>query len=321
MTVPLLTAIGEILIDFTPIVEEGRTVGFHLHPGGSPYNVAVGLARLGARVEFAAKVSTDFFGRLLLAHLEQEGIGTRFLSRADAPTTLAFVALERGEPAFSFYQEGAADTLLAPQDLAAAIGHCEVLHFGSISLLRDPTASTIAGLVDRLRGGPLLSFDPNIRPAQIRDRAAFRGLIDRLLRAADLVKLSAADLRWLAQGRTTEEAARDILDLGPALVAVTLGAEGCHVYSRQLTRRLPAPRVQVVDTVGAGDAFTAGLLARLAEQDVISRAALDAAGAQALEDALRFALATATLSCARSGADPPRRAAVERFLASGSLSE
>jgi fructokinase len=320
VTVPLFAAIGEILIDFTPIVEDRRTVGFRMHPGGSPFNVAVGLARLGGRVEFAAKVSRDFFGRLLLGHLEQEQIGTRFLSRSDAPTTLAFVALERGDPAFSFYQEGAADTLLTPQDLPPEIGHCQVLHFGSISLLRDPTASTIAGLVDRLRGGPLLSFDPNIRPAQIRDPSAFRHLIDRLLGAADLVKVSAADLRWLAPGRSREDAAGEILDQGPALVVVTLGADGCLAYSKRLTCHLPAPRVEVVDTVGAGDAFTAGLLSRLAQRDVISREALDAAEPQALEDALRFALATATISCRLSGADPPRRDEVERFLAAGSLS-
>ncbi|MGH7419975.1 MAG: carbohydrate kinase family protein, partial [Candidatus Rokuibacteriota bacterium] len=270
-------------------------MGFRMHPGGSPFNVAVGLARLGARVEFAAKVSTDFFGRLLLGHLKQEHIGTRFLSRSDAPTTLAFVALDRGDPAFSFYQEGTADTLLDPEDLSAEIGRCHVLHFGSISLLRDPTASTIAGLVDRLSGGPLLSFDPNIRPAQVRDPPAFRGLIDRLLRAADLVKVSAADLHWLAGGHSGEDAAREILDRGPALVVVTLGVHGCYAASRRISRHLPAPRVQVVDTVGAGDAFTAGLLSELAGRHVISRETLEAAEPAALEDALRFALAAAAL--------------------------
>lgn len=223
MTSPLFTTIGEILVDFTPLLEGGQTVGFRMHPGGSPFNVAVGLARLGARVEFAAKVSTDFFGRFLLAHLEREGIGRRLLSRSDAPTTLAFVALEGGEPAFSFYQDGTADTLLRPEDLPADIAACQVLHFGSISLLRDPTASTVAGLVERLRGGPLLSFDPNIRPNQVADAPAFRRLIDRLLQAADLVKVSAADLRWLAPARSVENAAAGILQGGPAMVVVTLG--------------------------------------------------------------------------------------------------
>lgn len=315
MTAPLFTATGEILIDFTPIIASGQTVGFRMHPGGSPFNVAVGLARLGARVEFAAKVSTDFFGRFLLAHLEREGIGLHFLSRSNAPTTLAFVALESGEPAFSFYQDGTADTLLLPEDLPADIAACRVLHFGSISLLREPTASTIAGLVERLRGGPLLSFDPNIRPNQVANPPAFRRLIDRLLQAADLVKVSAADLRWLAPARSVEDAAADILHRGPAIVVVTLGADGCHALSRGVALRLPAPRIEVVDTVGSGDTFTAGLLYRLAERDLISREGLHAAASPVIEDALRFALAAAALNCTRHGADPPRRAEVEEFLA------
>lgn len=315
MSVPLFTAIGEILIDFTPIVEHGQTVGFRMHPGGSPFNVAVGLARLGARVEFAAKVSTDFFGRFLRSHLEREGVGTHFLSQSDAPTTLAFVALEGGEPAFSFYQDGTADTLLRPADLPAGIAASQVLHFGSISLLRDPTVSTIAGLVDRLRGGPLLSFDPNIRPNQVGDPPAFRQLINRLLQMADLVKLSAADLRWLTPDRAVEDAAAGLLDRGPAMVVVTLGADGCYACSRRASLRLPAPRVEVVDTVGSGDTFTAALLFGLAERDVVSRHGLHAAGPPVIAETLRFALAAAALNCTRSGADPPRREEVEQLLA------
>lgn len=314
MTVPLFTAIGEILIDFTPIVEGGQTVGFRLHPGGSPFNVAVGLARLGARVEFAAKVSTDYFGRFLLSRLEDEGVGTRFLSRSDALTTLAFVALESGDPVFSFYQDGTADTLLHPGDLLPEIARCDVLHFGSISLLRDPTAMTITALIDRLRGGPLLSFDPNIRPGQIPDPPAFRQRIDRLLRAADLVKVSAADLRSIAPSRSVEDAARDLLAQGAVLVVVTLGADGCYALSRRVTVRLPAPRVEVVDTVGSGDAFTAGLLSRLAAENLVTREALEAAGAPLVEAALRYALAAAALNSTRSGADPPRQEEVDRFM-------
>ncbi len=315
MTSPLFTPIGEILIDFTAIVEHGQTVGFRMHPGGSPFNVAVGLARLGGRVEFAAKLSTDFFGRFLHSHLEREGVGTRFLSQSDAPTTLAFVALEAGEPEFSFYQEGTADTLLRPADLPAGIVASQILHFGSISLLREPTASTIAGLVERLRGGPLLSFDPNIRPRQVADPPAFRQFLDRLLPMADLVKVSAADLRWLTPDRTVDDAAGLLLDQGPVLVVVTLGADGCYARSRRVAVRLPAPRVDVVDTVGSGDAFTAGLLSALAERDVVSRHGLDAARLPVIEETLRFALAGAALNCTCRGADPPRREEVERFLA------
>jgi fructokinase len=314
VTSPLCTAIGEILIDFTAIVERGQTVGFRMHPGGSPFNVAVGLARLGGRVEFAAKVSTDFFGRFLRGHLEREGIGTRFLAPSDAPTTLAFVALEAGEPEFSFYQQGTADTLLRAADLPVSIEATQVLHFGSISLLREPTASTIAGLVDRLHGRALVSFDPNIRPRQITPPQEFRQFLDRLWPLADLVKLSVADLRWLVPDRPVEAAAATLLERGPTLVVVTLGADGCHACCRRFSRRQPAPRVEVVDTVGSGDAFTAGLLSRLAEMAVVTRHGLETVAPPVLEEALRFALAAAALNCTRSGADPPRREEVANFL-------
>lgn len=310
----LFTAIGEILIDFTPIVEGGATVGFRMHPGGSPLNVAVGLARLGTRVEFAGKASSDLFGRFLVAHLEREGVGTRFLSRADARSTLAFVAFRHGEPSFSFYGEGTADTLLVPDDLPETIEQTEVLHFGSISLLRRPTAGTIAGLVERLRGRAMLSFDPNIRPGLIADPGAYQELLLHMFRAADIVKVSATDLAWFDPHRSMEAAAAAVLDLGPALVAVTQGARGCYVRWAGGELRVPGREVQVVDTVGAGDAFTSGLLVRLTERGLMTRAHLEQARTEVLEDSLRFATAAAALTCTRAGAEPPRRAEIDAVL-------
>ncbi len=311
---PLFTAIGELLIDFTPIVEAEQTVGFRLHAGGSPFNVAVGLARLGAHVEFAGKVSTDFFGRVLVDRLEREGVGTRFLGRSPAPSALAFVALERGEPTFSFYGEGTADTQLRPEDLPTAIETTEVLHFGSISLLQSPTAETIAGLVDRLRGRVMLSCDPNIRPSLIANPRAYRRLLHRLVAASDILKLSAADVQWLMPNHAVEAATASLLAQGPTLIVVTLGTQGCYAVSAKLEVRLPARAVEVVDTVGAGDAFTAGLLVSLAEQGVSSRETLLKLNPLALEKALRFATVAASLTCMRVGADPPRRLEIEAEL-------
>ncbi len=312
----LFTAVGEILIDFTSIVEAGKTIGFRMHAGGSPYNVAVGLARMGARVEFAGKVSTDIFGRFLVGRLQRERIGTRFLSRSPAPSTLAFVTLESGHPVFSFYGEKAADTQLRPEDLTRGIEETEVLHFGSISLLVAPTSETITGLVDRLRGRTLLSCDPNIRPGLIGDPGAYRRLLHQVFQAADIVKLSAADAQWLMPGYSTEAAAETLLALGPALVVVTLGANGCYALSLKVQVRLPAPAVQVVDTVGAGDAFTSGLLLRLTERGLHSRDTLEEVDAATLDEVLRFATTAASLTCTRTGADPPRREEIEMGLKS-----
>jgi len=310
----LFTAIGEILIDFTPINERGAMVGFRMHAGGSPLNVAVGLARLGARVEFAGKVSSDVFGRFLAAHLKHEGVGTRFLSHSDAPSTLAFVALEDGEPAFSFYREGAADTRLLPRDLPEDIVRTQFLHFGSISLMNEPTAGTIAGLVERLRGRAILSFDPNIRPGLIGDRRGYRDLLARLFQSADIVKISATDLRWFNPDHSLEEAANTLMEMGPALVAVTQGPRGAYARWHAGDVRIPARAVEVVDTVGAGDAFTSGLLFSLVERGVTSRAGLQEMRADLLEASLQFATAAAAVTCTRAGADPPRRDEVETVL-------
>ncbi|HEX9371296.1 MAG TPA: carbohydrate kinase [Roseiflexaceae bacterium] len=314
----LITSIGEILIDFLPIVERGETTGFRMHVGGSPYNVAMGVARLGQPVAFASKVATDFFGRHMRAHVEREGIDTRFLLNADAQSTLAFVAYEEGEPAYSFYGDSAADTLLSPGELPQALfDETRILHFGSISLLRGTTPIAIQAALERLKGRALLSFDPNLRPGLIRDEPAYRALLQRLFTLADLVKISAADLGWLEPGRPIELAAADILALGPALVVVTRGGAGALAL-RALPGAQPhvAPlfRVKVADTVGAGDSFSGGLLTALAERGVTSREALLALPAAELDAALAFASAVAAVTCSRAGANPPNRADLEQFL-------
>ncbi len=307
----MFAAIGEILVDFTPLVDSGKTVGFRMNPGGSPFNVAVGLARMGARVEFAGRVSTDFFGRFLVAALEREGVGLQLLSRSSAPSTLAFVALHDGEPGYSFYGEGAADTDLRPDDLPAVIEEVSVLHFGSISLLRAPTSDTVVGLVERLAGRALLSCDPNIRPGLISDPVSYRRLLERAFRAADIVKLSRRDLEWLMPGTLPEDAAETVLELGPAMVVITLGANGCYAATAAVRTSATALPVRVADTVGAGDAFTAGLLYRLVELGYASGAALKTVPPAALQMALQFATAAAGLTCTRVGADPPRRQEIE----------
>lgn len=312
----LVTSLGELLIDFTPVVEADRTAGFRMHLGGSPCNVAVALARLGVRCEFVSKASTDLFGRFMVEQLQREGVGMRWLRRDPAPSTLAFVALEGAEPSFAFYGTGAADTLLEPMDLAAEITTSTILHLGSISLLQNPTARTITGLVERVQGRVLVSFDPNIRPSLIRDEPAYRRTVDRIYAAADIVKLSATDARWWAPHRDITDVAAEILSKGPAFVVVTRGPDGAYGLSARATAQVPAPAVQVVDTVGAGDAFTAALLFQLIEGRLTSPDTLtETLDATALTATLQIAAAAGALACTRAGADPPRREELEAFLA------
>lgn len=310
----LTTSMGEILIDFLPIEEDGRTVGFRMHPGGSPFNVAVGLARLGRPTAFASKVSSDLFGRYLLEYTESQGIDTRFVVSSNAQSTLAFVAMEGGEPAYAFYNEGMAGTLLTPEEVPAALfDETAILHFGSISLLSGTTPAAVLSTVERLKGHALLSFDPNLRPGLVQDEKAYRDLLDRLAGLADVIKLSASDLQWFAPGSTVEQAAAALAARGPALVAITQGGRGVLAVRGGDRWEIPSFDVQVVDTVGAGDAFSSGLLAGLADRNIVSRDALEGASVEDIAATLRFAVAVSALTCTRAGSDPPSRDEVARF--------
>ncbi len=316
-----LCSLGEILFDFLPVEAGGEVTGFSMHPGGGPYNVAVGMARLGQPTAFVSKVGDDFFGRRLRRAVRAEGIDDRFLATAHgAPTTLAFVATEGGEPAFTFYGDGAADTLLRPEDLPAAFyEETALLHFGGISLLRGSTPGAALAAAEGLRGRALISLDPNVRPAVIADPAAYRVTLERAVGLCDLLKLSAADIEWLAPGADILDYAADLLSAGPVAITVTRGGAGVLALRRGPAgvERLEAPgfRVQVADTVGAGDSFSAGFLAALAERGALSRQALAALPADEMRAALRFGAAVAAINCSRAGADPPRRGEVEAFMA------
>jgi fructokinase len=310
-----LACIGELLIDFLPLPGSQQTPAFRAHPGGSPMNVAVGLARLGQPTAFIAKVSRDFFGRLLREHLDREGIDPRFLVESDAPTTLAFVTMTDGEPQYAFYGQGAADTLLEAPELGPHLeSNVDLLHFGSISLTRGSTPQAVLAAAERLAGRALLSFDPNIRPDWVRDEVAYRSLLDRLFALADIVKVSGADLGWLAPGEVPETAAQRILERGPGLVALTRGSQGATLLRADGCWSVPPVPVEVVDTVGAGDTFDAGLLAALVQRGAASRATLDGLDEQALTSALQYAATAAALACSRPGANPPTRAEVESVL-------
>jgi fructokinase len=320
---PLITCLGELLVDFLPIDEDGRTVAFRMHPGGSLLNVAVASARLGARVALAGKVGSDLFGAFLREYVQGEEVEVRWLREVEASTTLAFVATEHGEPRFAFYGQGAADTLVTLDELPDALfDQTAILHVGSISLLRGTTPAAVLEACRRLRGRALLSLDPNVRPNLVTDERAYRDVLDRLFGLVDVVKISAADLAWLAPGGGIEEAAPSLLARGPALVVVTRGADGVVAFrdsaaGRSVHRAAPFP-VAVVDTVGAGDAFNGGLLVRLAELGATTRDRLEELADADLDGVLRFATAAAAINCTRAGADPPRRAALESLLCDSS---
>jgi fructokinase len=294
---------GEALVDMTPH-RCGEGIGYLPRPGGSPYNVAIGLGRLEVPVAFLGRLSTDAFGRLLRGHLEASRVSLAYVVDAAEATTLAFVHLEGAEPEYSFYTEGTADRMLLPAHLPA-IPAGAALHFGSLSLLLEPGASTLEGLMRRESRRRLLSLDPNVRPSLIADREAYVRRLEGWVGLVDLVKVSRADLAWLYPGEPAEAVAARWLGLGPAAVLVTLGRDGSLAVATSGRASAVSPRVEVVDTVGAGDAFTAATLASLHELDALDRSGLEALGAAPLKDLLAQANGIAARTCTRPGADPP----------------
>ena len=302
-----IVCIGEALIDF----KDSGELAFQGYVGGSPLNVAVAASRLGGAVGFASQVSTDMFGDAIVAHMQANGVDTSFVERSDAATTLAFVSEMGGDAHFSFMGSGTADTLYDPRPRPRFPDAVRFVQFGSISLLREPTASAASDIVAQHSGRVTTVFDPNVRPALIADREHYLERLEGWLSLASVVKVSSQDLGWLFPDRDPLAAAQSWLSRGPVAVIVTRGEEGANLF--RLGRgplEVTAPRVEVVDTVGAGDAFTGALMVALAEAGSLP----DGLDDEAWNRTLRFASTAAALNCTREGADAPQRSELEAYL-------
>lgn len=302
---------GEALIDFTG----SGGMAFQGHCGGSPLNAAVACARLGQPTAYLTQLSTDLFGEQLLQHMHANGIDTRFVQRNDAPTTVAFV--ERGPLTnrYAFYSRGSADSGWSPETLPALPESCRFLHFGSISLLQDPAARRITELVVANAGQRVVVFDPNVRLSLIGNLPAYRQRMTPWLACTDLLKLSDEDVDALAPGVPHDDAATAWLQAGPRAVVITCGGDGAVLY-RNGHKPMPikAPQADVVDTIGAGDTFTAGLSVALLNQGVTEAIELAGLSDAAWYQVLRFAATAAALNCTREGANPPTLAQVHAAL-------
>ncbi|GIF12065.1 carbohydrate kinase family protein [Actinoplanes teichomyceticus] len=287
--------LGEALIDLLEAEQDGDLI-YRQAIGGAPLNVAVGVTRLGGRVEYAGSLSGDVLGDRIAAFLRAAGVGDRGVRRVDVPTTLAVTTFEGAEPTFTFYGEPPSYALLAPADLdRTAIAGAGLLYAGSICLLREPFRATARDAWARCGG--IRVFDPNVRPKLLPDDAAvtaLRYLVEEYFATADLVKLSSADAQVLYGDADPAAAAERIRALGAGAVVVTCGARGAHVAAADGTALLPAPAVTAVDATGAGDSVMAALISRLLSGGLPA----DLAGWQRH---VRFALAVAGLVCERHG--------------------
>jgi fructokinase len=321
----VITVAGEAVID---LVDEGGGL-YRAHPGGSAANAAVGLARLGVPCSILARLSTDALGGQLASHLAGNGVSLRDAVRAAEPTTLALASLdEAGRAAYSFYFQGTADWQWRRDELPGALApDVTALHAGSMTLALAPGARAVEDLLaaERARGRVTVSIDPNIRPHIAAGRADEVARVERQIRLAHIVKASEEDTDWLYPGLGYESVARAWQRLGPDLVVITLGARGAYALAPDGTEvRRPARPVAVADTVGAGDAFCAGLLDALWRRGLLGSANGPPAPDDAAENAggvmplgriaagditevVDWAVLAATVTCERPGADPPTR--------------
>lgn len=291
---------GEALIDLAPD-PDGRYVA---RPGGAPVNVAVALARLGRDVTFLGALAGDGFGDRLRAHLGHAGVALDRVVASDAPTTVAVVHLDAaGRATYRFYLDGTTAQAGLPESALAGLG---VLHLscGAVTLGAGPLGAVLQSLLEA-PAGRLLSFDPNVRPLVIEDRAAYAARVDRAVAGAAIVKVSDDDLRWLHPGSDPREVGREWARCGPRLVVVTRGPAGATAFAGDTMVSTPAAPVDVVDTVGAGDAFTAGLLSALDADGALSHDRLDDLDDGRVRAALAMATRIGALTCTRAGADPP----------------
>ena len=301
----MILCCGEALIDMLPGVTEAGQTAYVPHTGGAVFNTAIALGRPGVTTGLFTGLSTDLHGRQLDADLRAAGVDSTFATRSNRPTTLAFVTLSDGEASYTFYDENSAGRMVDREDLPDLSAQVTVLFCGGISLVVEPAADAYAALIEREKGCRLIMVDPNIRPGFIQDEARYRARLARVLGACDILKVSDADLVWLTPepGTMAERVARLS---GPAVTIVTKGRSGSTAFLADGSPvSVPARPVTVVDTVGAGDTFNAGLLACLSQSGWLDRQAVTAMRPAEMTRVLTYAHEVAAIAVSRAGANPP----------------
>jgi fructokinase len=304
----MFAVVGEALLDLVQ-PEAGNT--FVAKPGGGPLNIAVGLQRLGHPTQMMARFSTGSLGSLVRRHAEANELGLSGSVWTDDSTTLAFASLDRdGRASYDFYVHGTADWGWTPSDLERLPAGTQAAHTGSVAAFIAPGAEVLLGAWERERsaGDVLLSFDPNVRPALVGDRADAVARVERFVAASHVVKASDEDLGWLYPDQDPALSLQAWSELGPALVVLTRGPDGClAIKAGEPPVEVAGMPVDVVDTIGAGDAFESGLLSGIADVEALSPAGITGLTAAALDDILRRAVLVSAMTCQRAGADPPTR--------------
>ncbi len=305
----MILVCGEALFDL--FLGEEHEQGFTLDAriGGSPFNVAVGLARLGLNSSLMTGLSEDWLGTRLLQALKKNQINTDYIKLMDRPTTISLVGLDQsGSPSYAFYGENAADRSLTPADAPEDLTKVKAIHIGSYSTVVAPMSDAIDSLLERAKSQDIfVSFDPNIRPTVEPNIELWRKRVNHLSQYSDLLKISNEDLDTLYPDTAYSTLAKQWLTRGVSLVVITHGSEGAEVFTQKQHLRINSHKAKVIDTVGAGDSFQAALLVALAENKALNKQTLQALNHESLNQLLDFASQVAGIVVSRRGADIPFR--------------
>ncbi len=303
----MILCCGEALIDMIAEPTLSGRDGFVPHTGGAIFNTSIALGRLGAPVGLLTGLSSDMFGQQLAGDLRASLVDTTHVIASDRPTTLAFVQLKDGHATYTFVDENTAGRMLRAEDMPRQLAAVSALYFGGISLACEPCADAYAAMLAQHGANCAVMLDPNIRPGFIQDQTLYRTRLNQMIEQADIVKVSDEDLDWIIPGPEGHDQKVPLLfQAGPSAVIVTRGSEGASGYLANGTVvSVPVKPVQVVDTVGAGDTFNAGVLASLERAGQLTKPGMKAMSPDALSDALTLGAEVAAVTVSRAGANPP----------------
>jgi len=301
----MILCCGEALIDMLPRQSTLGENAYAPYAGGAIFNTAIALGRLGIPTGFFTGLSDDMLGDVLRETLEASGVDYSPCAISSRPTTVAFVKLVNGSATYAFYDENTAGRMITVDDLPKLGDDVEALHFGAISLIPDPCGGTYEALLSREHKRSVISLDPNIRQGFIKNKQAHHDRIMRMAAQSDIIKFSDEDLEWFGMAGDHDALASKWLDIGPKLVVITKGAEGAVGYTRAHKVEVPSEKVTVVDTIGAGDTFDAGVLASLRRDNLLTKVQVADLDEAAIRNALALAAKVAAVTVSRAGANPP----------------
>jgi fructokinase len=301
----MILCCGEALIDMLPRETATGETAFVPFAGGSVFNSAIALGRLGVPTGFFSGISSDFFGEVLRDTLARSNVDYSFAAISDRPTTLAFVRLVDGQARYAFYDENTAGRMLSESDMPFVDDSIDAMLFGCISLISEPCGGVYEALMTREAPKRVMFLDPNIRAGFITDREKHLARMKRMIALADIVKLSDEDLNWFGEHGSHDEIAAEWLKLGPKLIVITKGAHGADAYTTGATVRVPGVKVDVVDTVGAGDTVNAGILVSLHNQGLLNKGSIENLNEDQIHSAVALGVRAAAVTVSRAGANPP----------------